>query len=155
MNCPPTSTHEKANLSNRTVCSRSEAEVDLIREIEKRSSPLVLTPGHILFREGDESKHLYLLKRGEVIFTILSFDQTVPCFSVGAGSLLGLSAVVTSTPFALSATASPDAEVSQISADDFLEWIEESATRYMCVLRLLAEETLTAHQALADLLLSS
>lgn len=153
MTCPTVSRPDTA-ASGWPALQRSEAEVGLLREIEERSSPLVLAPGHVLFREGDQPKYLHLLKKGEVIFTILSFEQIIPCFSVGVGSLLGLSAVIAGTPFALSATASPDAEVLRIAATDVLELIDGSATRYMCVLRLLAEETHRAHQALADLLSS-
>ena len=154
MTCLPAPPHEKASRPGWLAVSRSEADIDLLREVEERSRPVVLAPGHILFREGEVPKYLYLLKKGEVIFTIVSFGQTIPCFSVGEGTLLGLSAVVTSSPFALSATASPDAEVLRIDAAYFLELIEGCVARYMSALRFLAEETLRAHQALAELLSS-
>jgi len=154
MTCSPVSPQDNAPVTGWPVRSRSEAEVELLREVERRSSLHVLSPGHVVFREGDEPKHLYLLKMGDVIFTIVSSHQTIPCFAVGAGSLLGLSAVVSGKPFALSATASPDAEVMRIAEADFHELIEGSAARYMAVLQLLAEETHRAHQALVDLLAS-
>ena len=95
---------------------------------------------------------MYLLQSGEISFTILAGRRTMPCFTVNGGSFVGLSAVIAGAPFALTATASPGAEIVRMKASEFLELIESRAEWYMCALRALASETLHAHQALADML---
>jgi CRP-like cAMP-binding protein len=155
MTSAPESSHPQTSPSGEPAALSFEVELAFRQEIESRSRQVALAPGHVLFREGDEPKYIYLLKKGDVIFTIVSLDQAVPCFAVGAGTLLGLSAVVTNHPYALSATASPDAEVLKIPADEFLRLIEGRTAFNLCILRLLAEETHKAHQALADLLAAS
>jgi len=128
---------------------------EFMREIDGLSIPAVLPADRVLFREGDAPEHLYLLKEGEVVFTIQCAGKIVPCFSVKSGALLGLSAVIAGTPFALTATASPGAKVRQIEAHEFLARMDGHTDRYMCILRFLAEETLQAHQALAEMLVAS
>lgn len=130
------------------------AAEDFLRNLKHLSKPLDLGPDRVLCREGDQPKRFYLLKSGEAVFTVQSDGQVVPCFAVGAGSMIGLSAILAHTPFALTATVSPGAEVRQIDAQEFLTLIEGHTDRYMCVLRILAEETHRAHQALAELLAS-
>lgn len=125
-----------------------------MRNLEHLSKPLDVGPDRVLCREGDQPKRFYLLRSGEAVFTVQSEGGVVPCFAVGTGSMIGLSAILAHTPFALTATVSPGAEVRQIDAQEFLALIEGRPDRYMCVLRILAEETHRAHQALAELLAS-
>lgn len=150
----PEQFHRSGNQSSSSDLIESCAAEDLWRDIETLSEPLMLEPDRVLCREGDEPRSLYLLKSGKAIFTIQSGGQIVPCFAVGAGSLIGLSSIIARTPFALTATASPGSEVRQIDALEFLALIDGKTDRYMGVLRILAEETLRAHQALAELLAS-
>ena len=125
---------------------------EFLRHIEYLSEPLALAPDHVLCCEGDAPRSLFLLTKGDALFTIQSRDGTIPCFAVRAGSLIGLSAIIARTPLALTATVSPEAVVRQMDAQEFLARIEGRADQYMCVLRILAEETIRAHQALADFL---
>jgi len=127
---------------------------EFLRKLEHLSEPVPLAPDRVLCREGDEPKRLFLLKSGEAVFTVHSDGQIVPCFKVGAGSLIGLSAIFAHTPCALTATVSPGAEAMEIDAKRFISWVEERPDYYLCVLRILAEETLTAHRALAEMLAS-
>lgn len=145
---------ESSHLSNPVDFLRTGAAEDFMRNLEHLSKPLNLGPERVLCREGDQPRRFYLLKSGQAVFTVHSDGEVVPCFAVGAGSMIGLSAILAHTPFALTATVSPEAEVRQIDAQEFLTLIENRPDRYMCVLRILAEETHRAHQALAELLAS-
>jgi len=145
---------ENSHPSNHADFLMPGAVDDFMRNLEHLSKPLDLSPDRVLCREGDKPKRFYLLKSGEAVFTVQSDGQVVPCFAVGAGSMIGLSAILGHTPFALTATVSPGAEVRQFDAGEFLTLIEGRTDRYMCVLRILAEETHRAHQALAELLAS-
>lgn len=153
MTCFPASPHDTPAVEPRLPESNHAAD-ELKCAIEKRAKPVALPPNCIVFREGDPSRHAYLLMQGEVRFTIRAGRLIVPCFTVGGNSFVGLSAVIAGAPFALTATASPGAMLLQIDAAEFLELIESRAEWYMCALRALAAETLQAHHALADMLAS-
>lgn len=134
--------------------SESTAFHELARAIESEARAVALPPNCILFREGDPPRNLYLLKKGEVAFTLCARNRTVSCFTVSGVSLIGLSGIIAHMPFALTATASPGAEILRMEADAFLSLIECRAEWYMCVLCALADETLLAQRALAEMLSS-
>ena len=150
MTCLPASPPEQSSCLNEAAASKSAAAEEMTRAIESLSIPRVLPADRVLFRDGDRPEHLYLLEKGQVIFTINSFGQQVPCFIVEAGSLIGLSATFADAPFVLTSTASPDAEVREIASGAFIKLIEGHAEWYLCIIRLLAEETHRAQQALAE-----
>jgi CRP-like cAMP-binding protein len=127
---------------------------EFLRDLDCLSERVDLTADRVLCREGDKPERLFLLKRGDAVFTVCTDDQVLPCFAVHADSLIGLSAVIAHTPYALTATVSPGAEVHRIDAKVFLDLVERRADHFLCVLRILAEETLRAHQALAEMLAS-
>ena len=153
MTCLPASSHGTADIARELSEPTPDAD-ELKREIERKAEPVALPPNCIVFREGDPSRQVYLLQKGEISFTIRAGGHVVACFAVGSGSLVGLSAVIAGAPFALTATASPGAELLKMEASEFIGLIESRAEWYMCALRALAAETLQAHHALANMLAS-
>lgn len=147
------SSQDKATIPSR---SQSFCELpafrELARAIESQARPVALPPNCVLFREGDAPRHLCLLKNGEVAFTLRACDRTVPCFTLSGASLIGLSGIIANIPFALTATASPGAQILRMDSDAFLSLVESRAEWYMCVLRALADETVRAHHALAEMI---
>jgi len=147
-----TSRDKAVNPSRSPAFCESPAFRELARAIESQARPVSLPPNCVLFREGDPPKNLYLLKSGEVAFTLRACDRTVPCFTVSGVSLIGLSGIIAHIPFALTATASPGAEILRMESDAFVRLVESQTEWYMCVLRALADETVRAHYALAEML---
>ena len=156
MTCRPESPHDASGIAKQHFArsGSAEAAAELEREIERRATPVVLPPNCVVFREGNPPRYIYLLRNGAVSFTICAGPQTLPCFKVGSGSLVGLSAVIADAPYALTATASVGAELLRMDSAEFLQLIESRAEWYMSALRKLAEETLQAHRALAEMLAS-
>jgi CRP-like cAMP-binding protein len=136
------------------VLSEYVAQGELAQEIETRSTPYSRTVDGILFREGDPPTRLYLLKKGEIMLTMHSADREVMRVRAGTGSLIGLPAVVSNEPYSLTATASVDAEIRQISREEFYNLVENRPRLCLDVLRILAAETRSVRKALADFLSS-
>jgi CRP-like cAMP-binding protein len=154
MTCLPTVPEDTPNAARLFAAAQSAATEELKREIIHRARRVTLPESGILLREGDQPDSLYLLIKGEVIFSIHSADRIIPCFMVESSSLIGLSAIIARAPLALTATASPGAEILQMDASRFLELIESRTEWYMSALCALAQETVKAHQALAEMLAS-
>lgn len=125
--------------SNNETWGRT-ASLNFAKEIEKRSKPLVPGSDLILFCEGEIGDRAFLVKSGEVILTVRSLGEILVNISVGAGSVLGLSAVVSEKPYGLSAMAHEDADIREICATDFNELLRDCAQSSFEVSQILAAE---------------
>ncbi len=70
----------------------------------------------------------------------------------GAGSLIGLPAVIGNQPYSLTAMAGVDAEIRQLTSEDFNSLVESHPGLCVDVLKILASETRSVRKALADFL---
>src|SRR3954469_13493146 len=98
------------------------ADPRLIRALEQRSVSLPGWRGLMLFRQGELPTGLYIIRTGEA--TLLLKDDNgkeVTQFNVGAGSILGLPAIVANEPYSLSAMALPHSEISFVEIGVFEE----------------------------------
>jgi len=68
----------------------------------------------------------------------------------GAGSLIGLPAIIGSKPYTMTATASCAVEVRQLSADDFTQMMQDEPRLSLNVLQILAGEIQSARGAFAN-----
>jgi CRP-like cAMP-binding protein len=121
----------------------------LAAELKKRSNVHIPAISRVLFEEGDRPTSLYLVGKGEVSLAIRSRGRTVTCFRIGHGSVVGLSTIVGRGLYAMTATASQDAEINAVNAETFLTLIENRPEFYFNVLQILAGETLSAYTVLA------
>jgi len=99
--------------------SLSEPEQERISErmyLEHRRS------GEVLFREGDDSKTLYLIKSGWVRLS----SHGAVLASQGPGSLVGEADLFLEHPRALSATAASDAELWILTREDLVGLVRET-----------------------------
>jgi CRP-like cAMP-binding protein len=67
---------------------------------------------------------------------------------VGAGSLLGLPAVIGAKPYSLTAEALEGAELSLLTREDFIDLMQTDPLLSFQVLRVLAEEVRFARESL-------
>ena len=131
------------------VSSAFVADPELVRELEKRATPIDLGSDRVLFRQGDPPIAVYILRKGTVTLIGRSASQTSLVVQTGAGSLLGVPAVVGGKLYSLTAEAQEDAEVSLLSNEDFLHLMHTEPTLSFRVLRVLAEEVRFAREALS------
>jgi CRP-like cAMP-binding protein len=106
-----------AGTANQEFARTALPAAELRNEFESYAKPVALPPNCILFREGDPSRSVYFLRKGEASFTIRAAQRNLPCFAIGTGSFVGLSAVIAGLPFALTATASPGTDLLQMERE--------------------------------------
>ena len=131
------------------VSSAFVADPELILELEKQSKPFVLGADGVLFHQGDAPTAVYILRRGSARLTSQSDGDAMLSIRAGAGSLLGVPAVVGAKPYSLTAEALDGAEVSLLSSADFVHLMSTQPTLSFRVLQVLAEEVRFAREALS------
>ena len=127
------------------------ADRTLIQALEHRSQPIGCSEGCILFRQGEAPRGLYILQSGEATLMMeTASGQAVMCLQAGAGSLLGLPAIVGNEPYSLTALARKGSEVRYVTRNDLEDVIRTEPSLTIKVLEILAAEVRSARQALSE-----
>ena len=84
-----------------------------------------LTCGEILFRIGDQSDGMYLLRDGELTIFVKENDREISLAKVVKGGLVGEMALFDNKPRSASVRALIDSELTLISKDDFSRMIRQ------------------------------
>jgi len=129
------------------VSSAFVADSELLRELEKRSKPVAAGPDKVLFREGDAPTGVYILRKGMARLTSGSDSEAKFSIRLGAGSLLGLPAVIGTKPYTLTAQALDGAEISLVPCEAFLDLMHTEPSLAFRVLQVLAEEVRFARES--------
>jgi len=125
------------------------ADPELMQALEKHSHPMLSGKGKILFRQGEAAEGLFVLCEGSVTLTMHGVHgQTVLTVEIGAGSLLGLPALVGNQPYSMTARAGDDTVVQFIGRDEFNRFMQSNPQLALKVLQVLANEVRTARRAL-------
>lgn len=129
------------------------ADSTLIKALEQRSVSVPCSNGAMLFRHGEAPIGLYIVRSGNVVL-LLSDEKgrDVAQFNVGAGSILGLPAIVAREPYSLSAMACEGSEVTFVELAVFEELMREQPSLFPKILEVLAAEVRSARQALTEIL---
>jgi CRP/FNR family transcriptional regulator len=125
------------------------ADPELIVELEKRATPVAVSSDKVLFHQGDAPKGVYLLTKGSARLTSVTDGDPQLSVRAGAGSLLGVPAVVGTKPYSLTAEALEGAEVKVLSCEGFLHLMQTEPALSFRVLQVLAEEVRFARETLA------
>lgn len=126
------------------------ADSELIRALEKRSTPVPCTNDRILFQQDGPAVGVYIIHHGNVALTMISPEgQEILCAQVTAGSLLGLPGIIGEKPYSLTATARAGALVSFVSRDDFFALMHADPLLALKMLQVLAAEVRGARLAIA------
>ncbi len=79
----------------------------------------VVKPGQVLFRAGDKSDGMYLIRKGELRVYLEQGGKEVALATVGSGGMIGEMALFDGAPRSASVKAISESEVTLISTDDF------------------------------------
>jgi CRP-like cAMP-binding protein len=102
----------------------------------------------VLFSQGDSPVGIYLVEAGEAALVMTSARGLVAtCFHAGAGSVLGLPAVVADQPYSLTAMADKGSEIGFVARGDFEALMRAEPDLYLYVLQVLAAEVRSARLA--------
>src|SRR5277367_1675436 len=97
--------------------------------------PRLAKAGDIIFREGDEARELFVIKRGEVRIQI--GNRTAA--ELSADSIFGEMALIDSEPRSATAVAVSDVELVPISEKQFLFLVSQTPYFALKVMRTLAQ----------------
>lgn len=126
------------------------ADPRLFHALETRSKSYDCNENCVIFSQGDIPDGLYIIRDGEASLVMLSpTDQIISSFRAGPGSVLGIPAVIGSTPYSLHATARKGSSVGFIGRGEFNDLLREDPSLYPSVLNLLAVEVRAARAAIA------
>lgn len=87
---------------------------------------VTLAPKTMLFKEGDEAKKLFMIKRGEILCLKASKDRIIPVFLAHEGDIVGESAMIEGLQYTYSAITLSDVEIVEISAINFKRVFSEA-----------------------------
>jgi CRP-like cAMP-binding protein len=127
------------------------ADPELMKELEKRATPVDVGGDRVLFRQGEAPVGVYLLRKGIASLTNRSDGDPLLDVQAGAGSLLGVPAVVGAKPYTLTAKALEGAEVSLMKCEDFVHLMHTEPALSFRVLQLLAAEVRFARDTFSEL----
>ena len=127
------------------------ADPELFQELRSRSKAISPGRDRVLFRQGDAPTGVYLLKKGTARLTSRSDGKDIFDVKVGAGSLLGLPAVVGMKPYSLTAEVLKDAELSMLTCEDFVKLMQMEPSMPFRLLQVLAAEVRFARESMAHL----
>jgi CRP-like cAMP-binding protein len=84
-----------------------------------------LKPGQILFKEGEKSNGMFLVRKGELQVFVTQGSKEVNLAVVGAGGMIGEMALFDQKPRSASVRAKEECEVSHITNDDFVNLMKQ------------------------------
>jgi CRP-like cAMP-binding protein len=133
------------------VSSAFVADPELVQELERRATPVAFGADRILFHQGEEPRGVYIVRKGLTKLTSKSDGDAILSVQAGAGSLLGVPAVVGGKPYSLTAEALQGAELSLLNCDDFVHLMRTEPALSFRVLQVLAEEVRFARESISHL----
>lgn len=114
--------------------------------------PRTLAANDVLFREGQRTGGLYLVRAGTIALSLVASDgQEAILDLIGPGGCLGLVDVVDDRPSQVTASAIESAEVLFVPRDVFMLEVAAHSERLWAVTRVLAERLRRTRQGSADL----
>jgi CRP-like cAMP-binding protein len=132
------------------VAFKMVADAELQDSLCKYSSTTVkLNAREFLFRQGEEARGCYLVRRGTVLLYMeAKAGKRVLGRELGTGGIVGLPATINSNPLSLTCRVVEDAELAFLSRNDLTELMRNNVSAAMKILDLLSTEVqLTRKQA--------
>jgi CRP-like cAMP-binding protein len=88
-------------------------------------SNLSLKKGQSVFKEGDQSDGMYLVRKGEIVVYLEREGNIINLAKIGAGGMVGEMAFFEQKPRSASVRAETDCEISKISNQDFTQLMKQ------------------------------
>ncbi|SRR5215204_1885033 len=112
--------------------------------------------GSVLFMEGQTSQGVYILCQGRIKLSTCSRDGKVIILQIAEpGEVLGLSAVVSGSPYEVTAEVIEPCQISFVRKNDFLRLLQQHTDACLNAARQLSQNYQTAHEQICSLGLSS
>ena len=85
----------------------------------------ILEPGTVLFKEGDQSDGMYVVRKGKILVYLDKGGNEIPLATVGEGAMIGEMALFDKKPRSASARAVEQVELTVISNADFAKIMKQ------------------------------
>lgn len=120
-----------------------ELERDDILSACGTAETVTLKPGDFLFREGDEARHLYVVKSG----TLRIMSGSTVYETVKAGGIIGEMAIIeTEMPRSANVIAGTHAELAAIDVETFLSLVSNTPSFALTVMRVITRRLRVMNQ---------
>jgi CRP-like cAMP-binding protein len=132
------------------IAFKMVADAELQDSLCKYSSKMIDgKAGEYLFRQGEEARGCYLIRRGILLLYMeASTGKRILGRELGPGGIVGLPATINANPLSLTCRVVEDAELAFLSRTDLTELMRNNAGAAMKILDLLSTEVqLTRKQA--------
>ena len=125
------------------------ADPELVQTLAKNSIPISCDGDRMLFRQGEASTGVFILKSGTATLNMTSpAREEVLSLQATAGSILGLPALLGGEPYTLSAVAHAGAELNFLTRESFADLMRTDPMLALKVLQVLAAEVRSARRAI-------
>ncbi len=111
----------------------------------------VLKEGQVLFRAGDKSDGMYLIRRGELRIYLEQDGKEVQLATIGEGGMCGEMALFDNQPRSASVKATKETEVTLISLDDFGKLMKQIPKWFVGLMSALSSRLRTTNDRLKKL----
>ncbi len=111
----------------------------------------ILKPGDLLFRVGDSSDGMYLIRKGQILVYLDKGGTEIPLATIGPGSMLGEMALFDKKPRSASARALDEVEVTKISNDEFNKIMTQIPKWFVTLMSTLSSRLRDTNERLQDI----
>jgi len=111
----------------------------------------VLQEGQVLFKAGDTSDGMYLIRKGEMRVYLEQDGKEVTLATVGEGGMIGEMALFDKQPRSASVKATKESEVTLISLDDFGKLMKQIPKWFVGLMSALSSRLRTTNDRLKNL----
>jgi CRP-like cAMP-binding protein len=117
--------------------------------------PVKIAKGGILFKEGDEGEHVYVIVDGKLKLGTASGDGRENLLSIlGPGEMFGELSLFDPGPRTSTATAVTDAKLLSLSHEKLIPWLSDNPDVSLQLLARLAQRLRRTNEAVGDLVFS-
>ncbi|MDT8067574.1 MAG: cyclic nucleotide-binding domain-containing protein [Terriglobia bacterium] len=130
---------------------RMVADAELQASLFKYASSTVeVNAREYLFRQGEDSRGCYLIKRGTLaLFMEGSSGKRLLGRELGEGCIVGLPATINGNPLSLTCRVTEDAELALLTRDDLARLMRDDVAAAMKILDLLSTEVQSTRKQVA------
>jgi len=125
------------------------APEELKKQLTLAGSKIKRAQGSYLFRRGDDVTGVFLIVKGKVSLSLDRIPTSLPTRELGPGSVLGLPAALSDSPYSLSAEVTSEAELVYLPRQDLLDLLRDHSKLCFEVMTILSDELGESRNALS------